>query len=528
MKHLKNPPEDTASQSKGRLSMYLKISVFLTGIGVMSAEMAAPRLLAPHFGTTQVIWTNIIGTVLAALTVGAFVGGKLSDRWPNERIYARILVIGGFLLVLVPFISSPLLHAAGQALSSQKIGVFIFSLIAVCLFFAPPVFFMGMISPWAVKLAGADRKDLGKRAGILSGLSALGSIIGTFSSSLFALPLLGTRKTLLLTGGLLVATGIWRAFGPRKHTASAGSAIVCIILLCIPEGNIKSDRNQIYEDESLYHYVQVVELNSGERRLHLNEGMSIHSKLRPNTVLTDGYWDYISVLPTVNTEKGDPLDVLILGLAGGSMAMQIEHFYNKTRKLSIDGVEIDPGVIKAGRLFFGLDTLNTLTIHVTDARTYLAAADKTYDLIIADAYRHPYIPFHMVTKEFYAQCYSLLKPDGIFAINLGTSEQSTEIIDSFAATMKEAFPFIAVCSTEASWTGIKNFIYMGAPASFNLNRLQEVPDMLRLWVLPEMHRSWKIPAAHEDAIVFTDDRSPIELLTEWTILRTVFKMVSSS
>ncbi|MHC4199600.1 MAG: fused MFS/spermidine synthase, partial [Planctomycetota bacterium] len=265
------PSDGAAAPADGRPvgSLYLKLSVFLAGACIMSAEMAAPRLLAPYFGTSQIIWANIIGTVLAAMTVGAFVGGRLADRWPNEAAYGRAIAIGGVSLAVVPLLSPPLLRAATGALASKSVATFLLSLAAVCLFFAPPVFVLGMVSPWAVKLAGAGRRDLGRVAGVLSGLGAGGSIFGTFFSALVLLPFLGTRRTILATAALLVATGAWRAFGDVR--VRIGAIVLAALLVFHSFGTIKKSTGLVYETESFYQYIQVRRSRRGSTILQLNE-----------------------------------------------------------------------------------------------------------------------------------------------------------------------------------------------------------------------------------------------------------------
>jgi spermidine synthase len=271
----------------------------------------------------------------------------------------------------------------------------------------------------------------------------------------------------------------------------------------------------------------VIEKPSGRRILHLNEGLAVHSVLSPHGVFTGGYWDFMTVLPTLNTVEGDELRVLILGLAGGSMALQLEHFYLDSRDLKIDGVEIDPGVIEAGRKFFKLDEITSLKVHIADARTYLLRAEPGYDLIIADAYRNPYIPFHMVTREFYAQCLGLLKEDGIFAINLATSPHSDELVDSFTVTMGKVFPHVGLCTTEEASADFQNFIFTGSNNKLDLRQARNIPRLLKMVVYPRMLHTWNIPEAGDKGVVFTDDCSPIEYFTERSILKAVFDKVGS-
>jgi len=515
-------PSDPAAVRQPAGSLYLKLSVFLAGACIMSAEMAAPRLLAPYFGTSQIIWANIIGTVLAAITAGAFVGGRLADRWPNEAAYGRAIAIGGVCLAVVPLLSPPLLRAATGALATRSVGTFLLSLAAVCLFFAPPVFVLGMVSPWAVKLAGAGRRDLGRVAGVLSGLGAGGSIFGTFFSALVLLPFLGTRRTILATAALLVATGAWRAFGDVRVRTCA--IVLAALLVFHSFGGIKKSTGLIYETESFYQYIQVRRSSRGSTILQLNEGLGSHSIKPPGGHLTGGYWDNMSVLPVMVSRPGGRLRVLILGLAAGTMAWQLDHYYSGSRELEIDGVELDPEVVEAGRRFFDLGSVGHLNIHVADARPFVESAKGEYDLIIADAFQQPYIPFHMVTREFYQACLERLAPGGAFCINLGADEGGRELVDAFAATTKSVFPHVALFIRKKR-RHFANYLYVGSrvrltPPDVRLTSpdARMLPPDLRAVALPEMVDTWHEVAPPPDAFVFTDDRAPIEFFIHRMLL----------
>ncbi|HOT75059.1 MAG TPA: fused MFS/spermidine synthase [Candidatus Wallbacteria bacterium] len=523
------------------LSGYLLWSVFITGAGVMSAEMAAPRLLAPSFGASQLIWTNIIGTILTALTLGAFAGGKLADRWPSERAYASVLIISGVSLAAVPFISRPFLAWASSALFEMKIGLFLISLFSVSVFFAPPVFLLGMLGPWAIKIAGSARSDLGSVAGVIAAFSAAGSIAGTFLTSLFFLPVFGTRATMLFTAALIASTGAWKLLAYKGYfKSSAGEeekrpaillslliillGSICAAPLCLKGalGPVKNTPGQLYETESAYQYVEVVKSSSGRKFLLLNEGVSCHSILPAKGFLTGGCWDYICALPMLAAAERKPLRVLILGLAAGTIAREIDHFYGNSRGVEIEGVEIDPAVIEAGKLFFGLEKIPSLTVRAADARFFLKTALKEYDLIIADAFLQPYIPFHMITREFYAECLQRLSPDGIFAINLGAKRGDSELSDAFAATLNSVFPHVHCIIVNNEGTPFDNHIFTGARLDVSPAGLKNPPKGLER-VAENLAASWRELPQNTKGFVFTDDRSPIEMLTERLIIKSAFE-----
>lgn len=506
--------ETTPAPTQPPVPGYLKASVFLAGVAVMAAEMAAPRLLAPSFGTSQLIWTNIIATVLASLTIGAWVGGRLADRWPTIPAYARVLALAGAILAVVPLIAKPILAAAARALAAQQAGTFLLSLFSVCLFFAPPILLLGMVGPWAVRLAAAGRTDLGRVAGMLSGLSALGSILGTFLGSLVALPLLGTSRTILAVAALLLLTGGWGAF--RGVAARAGAAALALLLLAVPVGTIRWEPGTVYEADSLYQYVQVRDFPDG-RRLYLSEGQGYHSVLPPHGILTGGYWDYMAALPALRAGNDKNLRVLIVGLAGGTTARQMDHCYARTHALAIDGVEIDPAVIECGRRYFKMGEIKTLTAHAADGRAFLASTPHRYDVILIDAFRQPYIPFHMTTKEFFELCRSHLTPGGVLAMNVGATRNAKELLDGFSATLVASFPHAARFELGNPDVPFTNYIYMAAEHALTPD-LTRVPMEIRPHVLSKMRATW-IPLRAGEGLVFTDDRAPVEMMTNQMILR---------
>lgn len=503
---------------------YLRFSVFLAGAAVMSAEMAAPRLLAPFFGASHTVWTNIIGVILAAMTAGAYAGGRLADRWPSERAYARALAVSGASLAAVPFVSKPFLAYASMALARQEAGPFILSLVSVSLFFAPPVFMLAMISPWALKIAGSARPgELGRVAGELSALAALGSIAGTFATSFALLPFLGTRASILFVSALLMTAGAFRSFERRAAAAAAAIAAVtaCCALSAACAGPIKDVPGTLYEKESPYQYVQAVQ-RGGYTLLLLNEGVCEHSAKPSRGYLTGGYWDCMSVLAAMATKNGEPLRVLILGLAGGTMAWQLSHFYGGSRALSIDGVELDPAVVEAGRLHFGLDGIESLEVHTADARAFVREGLRgPYDLIVADAFQQPYIPFHLTTLEFYRSCRNMLSERGIFAINLGTAVGEKTLVDSFTATFKAAFDNVYIFTLANDSVLFDNHIIVGSRSTQSPESLSDssVAPELASRALPKIKAAWRVPEPPPDALVFTDDRAPVEFFIESMILR---------
>lgn len=495
------------------MTAYLQVSVFVAGFGVMAAEMVAPRLLAPVFGTSQLVWTNVIGTILVALTVGAWLGGRLADRVPTERAYALVLAIGGLSLAAVPLASRPLLLAAAQALAEQRAVGVLLSLGVTSLCFAPPVLLLAMATPWAIRLGGLGRTDLGRVAGRLGALAALGSIAGTFASSLVLLPLVGSRTTLVLSGGLVAATGALRS----GRIVWTGGALLLLAAGVASRGPIREESDQVYEAESLYNYVQVRRDPAGRTLLLLNESLSYQSVDPGNGVLTGGVWDYLSLVPALSSEPGRELRVLVVGLAGGTVPRQIAAAYGSDRPIHIHGIELDPMVIEIARRYFDLDTIPGLEVSTGDARAVLATLEGRFHTIVIDVFRGIYIPPHLATREFFEEVSQHLEAGGVVAINVATSPSSEVLLGALATTLEEVFPHVRKSVLPSGGLPLTSVVVMASHSELGPLRETSVPPALatlRLGFEP-------VRVAGKERRVLTDDRAPVELLTDLSLLEAI-------
>jgi predicted membrane-bound spermidine synthase len=304
---------ERTGEPEGRgLSHALNVLVFCAGAGALATEICAARLLAPYYGSSTVVWANVIGLVLASLSVGYWLGGRMADRSPSPRVLGRIVVAAGVLMAIVPFVARPLLDVSVKGLDEISAGAAIGSFFAVLLLFAPPVTLLGMVAPFSVRLAIEDVRDAGTVAGRLYALSTVGSLLGTFLSALVLIPAIGTRRTLLAAAVLVALSGA-TLLGRRWVVVAAALAA----LIALPPGAVRAQPGLIYEQESRYQFIHVTE-KDGVRRLYLNEGIAVHSIWRRDSVLTGGEWDaQLVVAPLLGRSLRR---VAILGNAGGTTA----------------------------------------------------------------------------------------------------------------------------------------------------------------------------------------------------------------
>ena len=478
-------------------SVYLL--VFLAGVATLATEICASRLLAPYFGSSTIVWANLIGLVLASLSLGYWLGGKLADRRPEPRLLGMIVLAAALLVAVTPFLAKPLLDLSVEGLDQVSEGAAIGSFLGTLLLFAPAITLLGMAAPFAIRLALADVEHAGAVAGRLYALSTVGSLLGTFLSALVLIPLIGTQRTMLLSAALLAVGG---ALLVRRRWLVV--AVGMGALLAIPPGAVKASPGLIYEKESRYQYVQVIERSSGARYLQLNEGIAVHSVWRENDVLTGGVWDTFLAVPALLGHE--PRRVAVLGNAGGTVARAFGRFYPPTE---IDGVEIDPAVSDVGFRFFGMGDNRRLHVHDADARPFLRSTSERYDLIYVDAYRPPYVPFYLASREFFELVRSRLEPGGIVALNVATVPDDHRLAEGIESTLKSVFPTVSV------WQ----------PLRFNRIVLASTPDSIRVRSSPAseltplvdlLARDLRPSDASGDA--WTDDRAPVEWITDRMIV----------
>ena len=498
----------------------LTVLVFVVGMGSLGAEIAAVRLLAPYFGASSVIWANTIGVVLVALSVGYWLGGRWADRNPTMHALCRVALLAAGLLAIVPFVARPLLDAGVEALDHVSAGAFLGSLIAVLLLIAAPVLLLGTVSPWAIRLAVQSVEEAGTVAGRLYALSTAGSLVGTLLSALLLIPLVGTRRTFLV---FALAIAVVAVLGLRPVRRWAVAPAVIAALIALPVGTLKaktdSDAHVIHEAETEYQYARVLQYDDGARTLELNEGQAQHSVCEaecdagpagprnPTSVLTGDVWDG-HLVDHFAARSEPPRRVAILGNAAGTTSRAYEEFFPRTR---VDGVEIDAELSDIGRRWFDMNNPR-LHLYHEDARPFLRRIDARYDVISVDAYRQPYIPFYLTTKEFFETVLDRLAPGGVLIVNVGHPEGQDDLEKVLTATIGEVFPHLMRDPIEDT-----NTLLVASRAPLSARALSSAPVAPSLRSLASSTARQIGPPLH-GGDVYTDDKAPVEWLVDTSIL----------
>jgi spermidine synthase len=485
----------------------IEVLAAVVGAASLGAEIAAARLLAPWFGASTIVWANTIATVLVALSAGYWVGGRLADRDPTLRGLSRLVLLAAALMAIVPFAAGPFLRVSVDALDSVQAGAFAGSLLAVLVLIAVPVLVLGCVAPYAVRLSVQAVDEAGRVAGRLYAISTMGSLAGVFLSALLLIPLVGTRRTFLAFALALALVAV-----PSLSRRFALAPLAVVVLLVLPAGAVKATAGErvVWERETEYQYARVVQTPDGVRRLELNEGQAVHSIYRPGQWLTGDYWDEMLVLPFA-AQRRPPRSVAILGDAAGTTARAYGHFFPRAR---VDGVEIDPALTDVGRRLFDLRGPN-LHLHTADARPFLRRATRRWDLIVVDAYRQPYIPFYLATREFFALVRRHLTPDGMVVVNVGHPEGSNRLEKVLSATMGRELRTVLRDPSEPT-----NVMLVGTDSPVSAQRLRgavaSLPAPLRPVAAATADR---LAAPLRGGAVYTDDVAPVEWLIDESILK---------
>jgi spermidine synthase len=489
---------------------FIRVIAFVVGSASLGAEIAAARLLAPYFGASTIIWANTIATVLVALSAGYALGGRLADRWPHRRGLCAVVLTAGLLLAVVPFVADPFLRLSVSALGGLSVGGFLGSLAAVLVLVAVPVMLLGTVAPYANRLALERVAQAGTVTGRLYAISTAGSLVGTFAAALLLIPLIGTHRTFLVFALALSLVALPGLRARRYLLAPLAIAA----LLAAPSASIGAGvagARVIFSAETPYQYARVLQFLNGERWLQLNEGVAIHSDYRPWSYLTGGYWDDFLALPFSGI-RGRPRRIAILGNAAGTVARAYGHYFPQVR---VDAVELDGELTTIGRRYFHLQGSN-LHLYTADARPWLAADRARYDAIFLDAYRQPYIPFYLLTREFFSSLRAHLLPGGVAIVNVGHIPGSDALEKVVASTLRAIFPVVMRDPVSATNTLVLASTQpLRSARMLSAARAAELPPEL-LPLTGEV--ATRLQAALHGGEVYTDDRAPVEWLTDLAIV----------
>jgi predicted membrane-bound spermidine synthase len=427
---------------------------FIASFCTLVIELVAGRVLAPYVGVSLYTWTSIIGVVLAGISGGAYAGGWLADRRPKDSTLGWLLLASGVAAICIAPATNWLASEEGL-LSQFNIAPTLLQrvvLLSFSLFFLP-AFFLGMISPVAVKLAVRDVETAGRVVGRIYAVSTLGSILGTFVTGFWLVAQFGTRQTLVGVGIVLIACAL--LFGgllPRR----ARAAIAIVLVACAAYASLwpaalppphqdpllqPSGTGIIHFEESQYYTIQV------ERTIRDDTGAPLHALQLDHLVhsyadLDDPSWLEYGYLRTFNeviehTAKQRPVfRLLFIGGGGYTLPRLVDQLHESAE---VDVVEIDPAVTRVARRFFGVPRDAAIRTINEDARWFAMHGGEPYDAIFIDAFNDLSVPYHLTTRELTEQLRRLLTPDGALVVNVIEDFHHGRFLASYTRTLQAVF-----------------------------------------------------------------------------------------
>lgn len=479
---------------------YLVVAV--SGGALMIIEVASTRLLAPYFGSSVFIWTSAISVILAALTIGYFLGSKLSQDKHPELHLRKAFLGASIATIFVPF----LVHAIGYVLPRLHLGqtttasLYFFTLLAALVALMPPGIFYGMVSPLMIESLGRKGHHPGVIAGRVFAVSTIGSIVGTLVTPIIFFPLFGTYLTFLFVAFFVSILMLFYT-DRKKRIAALFIIIILFIIGLLLRPNVLTE-NVVYAKESPYQVIRLVETPEKFNVIY-DAGFGHQSVHNKETPWTGAYWDWLALLPELNEINSQ--NIALVGFAGGAIPRIWDETEAGKSVNHVDSVDIDGEVFNLVREQFSPDLYGTEP-HMQDGRTFLQQTDHAYDLIILDAYTNELqIPPHLATYEFFELTRSKLTEDGMMGMNIALGENN-KLGRSLINTIANVFPKVVILTHPDMY----NVIVIGTNGKeVDFGKLRELAIQYPFSNSSDLQSTAVSPDDNQP--VFTDDWAPVEV-----------------
>lgn len=446
----------------------MKITVFLCGALGMVLELVAARILSPYVGSSNLIWTTIIGIMLTSMSIGYWLGGKIADKKPDINLLSLFILCGAFFTSLIPILETVLVKPLSE-ISDQLVFV---AIVTSALVFGIPSFILAMVSPFAVKLEDKSHEDIGKTSGKISSLSTIGSIVGTFIAGFLLIPNLGVRMLILIITVVLFILS-FVMFDRKKIKYYACMFVFLIVLLGLNYyGKVIFDKNNtdIIEDvDSEYSRIWIKNVSAGDvnyKTMQVDTGLESYINQETNE-MGAAYLYYYDLFDYYNKDAKSTL------MIGGAAYTYPTYYLNKYQDKTIDVVEIDEKMTELAVSNFGLDIENPrLKIYHQDGRSFLNNTENKYDTILIDAFKGLNVPFELTTYEALQKTKSALNDNGMVITNIISSLEGKEenFIKYEYATYKEVFPEVKLYRVRDVENNVKqNLILIGFKNTQNID-----------------------------------------------------------
>jgi MFS family permease len=490
-------PEQSSAAGPGLNAVVAGWLVFLTSGAILMLEILSLRLVAPYLGLTLEMSTGVIGFALGAIALGAWLGGRAADSVPPQKILGPMVLLAG---VLVLFVGPAVRYTGEQVRGGNATSVLVMAAVSIL----APAALLAAVTPLVVKLRLMALDETGRVVGRLSGIGTLGALVSTFATGFILVAEMPTSRILLTLGGALILLGLVLTIMLRGHPAAYG-----LLVFAAAGIGASSFFPPPCDVETAYHCAQVVEdpLRPSGRTLRMDTLFHSYVDLEDPSYLEFSYTR--SFASVIDASKSGPIDALHIGGGGFSIPRYIDFTRPGSKNLVL---EIDPGVVDLDVKSLGLKLGEGIEASIGDGRVALRdQADASRDVVVEDAFGGLAVPWHLTTLETAEQIRRILRPDGIYLVNV-IDFAPLMFARAEAATIAKAFPHVALISRPDVLGGQSgdNLVMVGSQSPLPVEAIREelarrVPE----YALIEGEEYSRFAG---DARVLTDDYAPVDQL----------------
>lgn len=492
----------------------IEIILFVVEAICMILELVASRILAPYFGSSNLVWTSVIGIILASGSIGNYLGGIVADKPEVNKKFKLILLISSVLILIIPFLQNSVIEAVSLLVKDIRIGAIISTML---LFFLPSVF-LGFLVPMVQKLKITDLETSGEVSGKVYALATLGGIFGTFIGGFWLVPSFGSVEILFF---MAISILILIPFVDFKIDKKEIIFIIISTIVLVGIMYIYSNKNDKTGEKVLAgeinefvsydtEYSRILVFNRYNQNNDLIRSFTMDSGHESAAYVDEDRWnelvfEYTKMYDLMFNSSKEIKDTLLIGGAGYSYP---KHYISKYLDKSMDVVEIDPVVTEIAKKYFYLDKLieeykteetGRLKLITEDGRTYLNNNTKKYDAILNDAFSDTTPAATLTTLEAVKNIKKSLNENGLYLTNIISSldGENSKFMKAEVKTLKEVFlnVYVIPCITKDELETTQNNMVIATDG------ILEIDEKM----LYELN-------IDEDDIILTDNYCPVDAL----------------
>lgn len=487
------------------------IIIFLVNAVGMILELVASRILSPYFGSSNLIWTSVIGIILLSGGIGNYYGGIIADKKEVDKKVKIILLLTSGFVFFIPLVQEKVIEIIRILTLNIKIGAIISTII---LFFIPSLL-IGLLTPIILKLKLETIENAGKISGRFYAIATIGGIFGTFLGGFWLIPNFGSVYILFMLSLVLTILMLFVEF---KFDKVLMIIVTVFIVICSAEMYYYSMKNNITGNDVLENKTgvnvsydteygrvliyNVMQNNEMVRVMNIDSGYESITYVDENKC-NELFSKYAKLYNLMFESSIEIKNTLMIGGAGYSYPKYfISHYEDK----NMDVVEIDGKITELAKKYFYLDKLiedynleknNRLNLITEDGRTYLNQNSKKYDAILNDAFSGNSPAKTLTTIEAVEKIKGSLNENGLYLTNIISSLEgkNSKFLNAEVNTLKQVFKnvYIIPCLTdENDLTTPTNIMVISTDSDLNLENTYKF--------------------VNDNSIILTDDYCPVDTL----------------